>query len=86
MRNEIVNKLKSIIGEDWVISSKEAITRYLYDETPPPVRPEVGEDVVVVKPQSVEEVSKIILLANEYGIPVFPRGGGTGHKAGKTHK
>jgi len=78
MRNEIVNKLKSIVGEDWVISSKEAITGYLYDETPPPVRPEAGEDVVVVKPQSVEEVSKIILLANEYGIPVFPRGGGTG--------
>lgn len=78
MNEEVVKELKSIVGEDWVVVAKDAVEPYLYDETPIPLRPKANPDVVVVKPRSSEEVSKILSLANKYRIPVFPRGGGTG--------
>lgn len=78
MREEVLGELRSIVGMDWVITSEDAIKPYLYDETPVPIRPRASNDVVVVKPGSTEEVSRILVLANKYRIPVFPRGGGTG--------
>lgn len=78
MREEIAREIESIVGAEWVVSAEEAIEGYLYDETPIPIRPKASKDVLVVKPGSTEEVSKILLLANKYGIPIFPRGGGTG--------
>ena len=78
MREEILSELRSIVGEDWVVTGEDKIQGYLYDETPPPMLPKASKDVVVVKPGNTEEVSEIIKLANRYKIPVFPRGGGTG--------
>jgi glycolate oxidase len=73
-----LNDLSSIVDEQYVLSDPETVRPYLLDETAPPVRPRPAEDIVVVKPSSTEEVSKIVKLANEKGIAVFPRGGGTG--------
>jgi len=78
VEKEVLKELESIVGSEWVVSAREAIEGYLYDETPPPLRPRASEDVVVVKPGNAEEVSKILILANKHKIPVFPRGGGTG--------
>jgi len=78
VKAEVIEKLKAIVGDDWVITERQSIEGYLYDETPPPLRPKACEDVVVVKPRNAEEVSNILTLANEHRIPVFPRGGGTG--------
>lgn len=78
MNQEVVERLREIVGGDWVLYGKELVTGYLFDETPPLVRPTPSENVVVVKPGSVEEVSKVLKYANEHRIPVFPRGGGTG--------
>ncbi|RLG09082.1 MAG: hypothetical protein DRN68_02485 [Thaumarchaeota archaeon] len=75
---EVIRELASIVGEDWIISEEEKILGYLYDQTPDQMRPEPSKDAVVVKPESVEEVSKILLVANKYRVPIFPRGGGTG--------
>jgi len=55
---------------------------YRYDETPPLVAPRPAENFVVVKPSNSEEVSAILKFANERGIPVFTRGGGTGLSGG----
>ena len=73
-----LNDLSSIVGKQYVLSDPETIKPYLLDETAPPVRPKPTEEIVVVKPSSTEEVSKIMRLANEKGIAVFPRGSGTG--------
>jgi len=73
----LIKRLTEVIGKDLVLVD-ESVSSYLYDETPNPVRPVASGDVVVVKPGSALEVSKILLLANEFRVPVFPRGGGTG--------
>ncbi len=37
---------------------------------------------LVVSPKTSEEVSKVVAIANEYRIPVIPRGGGSGTQSG----
>ena len=78
MKEKLVKELALIVGEDWITLEEEKILGYLYDQTPDPMKPEPSKDVVVVKPKNAEEASKILLVANKYRIPVFPRGGGTG--------
>jgi glycolate oxidase len=75
---ELIQELKSVIGDDWVITEKEAVLKYLLDETAPPLRPRASEEIVVVKPSSSNEVAETLKLANKYRVPVYPRGGGTG--------
>ncbi|WP_202318529.1 FAD-binding oxidoreductase [Archaeoglobus neptunius] len=55
---------------------------YRVDETPPLIAPEPAENFVVVKPENSVDVSEILKFANERGIPVFTRGGGTGLSGG----
>lgn len=78
MDKNIIEKLIEIVGNDYVISDKENIKGYLYDETEPRIRPVANEDCVVVKPKNPEEISEIIKLANRNLTTVVVRGGGTG--------
>ena len=71
---EIVQQLKTIVGEQYVFADEESLSNYAHDETenlhfPPEV---------VVKPRTTEEISQIMKLCNEALIPVTPRGAGTG--------
>jgi len=72
------DRIRSIIGEDWVITEREYMEDYLRDETPEPVRPSPAENLILTKPSSTKEVSEILKIANEMLIPVFPAGGRTG--------
>lgn len=74
----IVSDLADIVGEDWVITSREQTARYLADETADAIRPKPAENVVLIKPSSAEEVAEVLKLANREKTPVFVRGGGTG--------
>lgn len=78
MKPELIEKLKYIVGKEWVTAEKEAILDYLVDETVPVVSPKPASDVVLVKPNTAQEISSVLRLANESKISVFPRGGGTG--------
>ncbi|SHI50644.1 glycolate oxidase [Dethiosulfatibacter aminovorans DSM 17477] len=78
INEEIIGELRNISGNDWVVSDMSQMESYLYDETELAVRPVAADGCVVVKPGTAEEVSGIVKLANEYKIPVVPRGGGTG--------
>ncbi|MCI0449187.1 MAG: FAD-binding protein [Chlorobi bacterium] len=78
VKAEIIEKLKSIVGSKYVLTDKESINLFSEDET---------EDLhfppeVIVKPSSQFEISEIFKLANQYKIPVTPRGGGTGLSGG----
>ena len=78
MNKEIIDDLKKIVGDDWVVSELSQKHSYLYDETEILLRPNADEDSVVVKPGTTEEISKVIKFANKELIPIVPRGGGTG--------
>lgn len=75
---EVIRELEEIVGRDFVVSERRQIESYLFDETSTPVRPNPALGCVVVKPENSEQVSRILKLANQRRIPVYPRGGGTG--------
>ncbi|MBS7607464.1 MAG: FAD-binding oxidoreductase [Thermoproteota archaeon] len=76
--NAVIDDLRGIVGDKWVIVQRELMESYLKDETPDIIRPKPAEDLILVKPSSTEEVSLILKIANEKRIPVFPVGGRTG--------
>ncbi|MGQ9801253.1 MAG: FAD-binding oxidoreductase [Candidatus Saccharicenans sp.] len=76
----IIKELVALCGENNVLSCRDEVCGYTYDEYVsqwPGCAPEV-----VVRPGSTEEVSAILKLASEHKIPVTPRGGGTGLAGG----
>ncbi|MBT8195445.1 MAG: FAD-binding protein [Bacteroidia bacterium] len=73
-----IEELRQILGNEYVLVDDEALQKYGHDET---------EDLqfnpeVVVKPETAEQVSQILLLCNKHDIPVTPRGAGTGLSGG----
>lgn len=73
---EIVKKIREICGErDVIYEDTEKLKSYACDESG---KIFCKAPEVVVKPESAEEISKIMRLANEYLIPVTPRGAGSG--------
>lgn len=78
INTSIITQLKQIVGDNYVFADAENLSTYGHDETEELVfLPEV-----VVKPRTAEEISKIMVLANEQLIPVTPRGAGTGLSGG----
>jgi len=76
--SQILDQLKSIVGQEFVFTGQEQLEQYGRDET---------EDLlfipeVVVKPNTPQQVSEILQLANKHLIPVTPRAAGTGLSGG----
>ncbi len=74
----LINKLKEIVGSERVLTAKEDLLTLGYDGTP------VLENAPIagVIPADVEQVSRIVQLANDSGTPIVPRGSGTGLSGG----
>jgi len=81
--NEIIRKIENIVGNENVKVDRDEIEKYAKDETS-----SVKESfpLAVVFPTNTEQVSEIMKLANQYGIPVTPRGAGTGLSGGAIPK
>ncbi len=77
MKNAI-NELKKIIAPEKVLTSREDMLSYAYDGTP--LLQQLPEAVVI--PETTEQISAILRLANREGFPVVPRGSGTGLSGG----
>lgn len=73
-----LEQLKSIAGDNYVLSDKETLAAYGHDET----ENLLFIPAVVIKPRTVQEISAILKLCNEHKIPVTPRGAGTGLSGG----
>ncbi len=74
---EIVKELRKISGEKAVIyEDKEQLSAYAKDEAGGEYYAHMPD--AVVKPTSAEEILSIVKLANKYGIPITPRGAGSG--------
>ena len=74
----ILDEFFQFLGKESILTDKEVLFNYGHDETenlsfPPEI---------LVKPKDVDQVSKIMKLANEYNIPVTPIGARTGLSGG----
>ncbi|MEM2925347.1 MAG: FAD-linked oxidase C-terminal domain-containing protein [Methanocellales archaeon] len=76
-RDVILEKLIEIVGRDRVTADPAELYCYSYDSSYI-----VGKAGYAVIPLSTEEIVKIVKLANEYKIPVVPRGAGSGLTGG----
>lgn len=75
MKPEVISQLKDIVGRSWVFTEKEDLFCYTYDgcfSFHKPVLPGV-----VVMPGNGEEVSHIVGIADNWNIPLIPRGAGS---------
>jgi len=78
---ETLAKLRDVVGEENVVTEKDRLIDYSHDEMAKDTAISHYPDVVV-KPGSTEEVSEIMSIANDSGVPVTPRGAGTGLSGG----
>ena len=78
--SEILAKLKAVTGPKGFIGDEHDMAPYLEE------RRELfhGRAAAVLKPASTEEVSAIMRIAHEAGVPVVPQGGNTGLVGGQT--
>jgi len=77
-RDALVRELQSIVGADGVIAQPSELVVYETDglsvfKHPPDL---------VVFPRSTEEVVAVVKLLRRYGLPIIPRGAGTGLSGG----
>ncbi len=71
-KNNILEKLSEIVGEEYVSNKQEELYIYSMDSGASLPRP---VDFVVM-PSSKEQVQRVIKLANQKRIPIIPMGGG----------
>jgi FAD/FMN-containing dehydrogenase len=75
---EIIRRLIDIVGAEHVTDREFILLTYTRDfGIQPPRWP-----AIVVRPGSTEEIVQIVRLANEAGIPISPRGGGSAQEGG----
>ncbi len=72
-----VRDLERAVGRERVISTPEELIAFEYDATI-----ERGTPQAVVFPESTEQVAAAVRVAHRYGVPVTPRGAGTGLSGG----
>jgi glycolate oxidase len=77
IRNALINELSAIVGEHYVLVEKEDIVVYEQDGSIFQVMP----DIVVV-PGNTDEVAQVVKTARGAGVPIVPRGSGTGLAGG----
>jgi glycolate oxidase len=73
----VIQELKEICGSKFVSCDKTDRLLYSYDATRKQFLPDV-----VVHPADAQAVSRIMTLAHQHRIPVYPRGAGTGFTGG----
>lgn len=77
---EVVEALKAAVGVEHVFTDQESLDKYKTDEETDSRFFHTPE--VVVAPDSAEEVAAVMKIANEYIVPVTPRGAGTSVSCG----
>ncbi len=77
LKDSVIKRLEEIVGKENVKTSKEELLTYSYDATVPEFMPDA-----VVFPETAEEISRILKLANAEKFSVVPRGAGTNLSGG----
>lgn len=77
---DLIRELAAIVGPRWVLHRPEDLLAYECDG----YTLERGQPLAVVQPESTEEVSRVLRLLHDRGVPFIPRGAGTGLSGGAT--
>lgn len=77
INTSVLRKLVEIVGKENYTDQLEELVPYSYDASMNVHRPDAA-----VWPESTEQVSQMIKFANEFKIPVVPRGAGTSLSGG----
>ena len=77
MKQETIDKLKKIVGDENLTTEQEQLICYSYDATGREFLPSA-----VIFPASAKEISEIMKLACAEGFPVIARGAGSGFVGG----
>jgi len=77
IEKDVLNNLRTIVGEENLLTSKEDLINYSYDSSIDEAMPEV-----VLFPGTTEQVSEILKMASKKKIPVTVRGAGTNLSGG----
>lgn len=85
--NELLKALEAIVGQEGVVletsvRAQKAVDLFALRLFQRHVGWEATLPQAVVRPKTTEEVSKVLCLCNEHGVPVIPYGGGSGVLAG----
>ena len=73
----LVRELRRVAGRQHVLDAPEDLLAYEYDATIERATPDA-----VVFPASTDEVAAVVRIAREHGVPLVPRGSGTGLAGG----
>ena len=77
MNKQALSEITSIVGKENILTAKEDCMCYSYDATNQKFLPEA-----VVFPLTTRQITDIMSWANQYSIPVIPRGAGSGFVGG----
>ncbi len=78
--SKVYSAVKKIVGEKNIISDIEGVYAYAFDCAHVKYNPEAP--CIVVFPETTEQVSEIVKIADLNNIPIIPRGAGTNHSGG----
>ncbi|MBP1932716.1 FAD-binding oxidoreductase [Ammoniphilus resinae] len=81
MDGRVILRLEQLFGKERVLTNQTDLMTYSYDASFA-TQLEPKEPEIVVIPQSTEEISACVKLANEYQVPLYPRGAGTAQTGG----
>ena len=73
----MIEELKSVVGSEYVVHRPEDLIVYEYDASI-----DTSVPLAVVLPASTEQVAEVVCIASAHGVPVVPRGAGTGFSGG----
>ena len=80
-RTRLIDRLTAIVGTGSVFHNPSDLIVYEYDGSVDGAV-ETARPIAVVLPKTAEQIAAIVKLANEVGVPVTPRGAGTGLSGG----
>lgn len=79
-KSRIYDRLAEAVGAKYVSTEEFVLQSYSEDfGIMPPAMPDF-----VVRPHTSEEIAEVMKIANEFNVPVVPRGGGSAQEAGST--
>ena len=74
---ELARRLRELLGSDKVLWAQEDLLLYEYDGAVDTATPDA-----VVLPSDTSDVAKVARFCSEHGVPIVPRGAGTGLSGG----